>query len=132
MLSNNVIENTIFLTYSQKERDCIGSIDMKSEIEVKEEPFDIVEEEAANDELERDCYGSIDMKSEIEVKEEPFDFEEEETANDELSDKICELDQNQKAKCNNRFLENSKSDNKKNHKKVRNSCPVMVEGWQKP
>ncbi|RXG58884.1 hypothetical protein Avbf_12563, partial [Armadillidium vulgare] len=83
-----------------QERDCIGSIDMKSEIEVKEEPFDIVEEEAANDELERDCYGSIDMKSEIEVKEEPFDFEEEETANDELSDKICELDQNQvRIKC---------------------------------
>ena len=71
---------------------------MKSEIEVKEEPFE--EEEAANDELERDCYGSIDMKSEIEVKEEPFDFEEEETANDELSDKICELDQNQvRTKC---------------------------------
>ena len=40
------------------------------------------------------------MKSEIEVKEEPFDFEEEETANDELSDKICELDQNQvRTKC---------------------------------
>ncbi|KAL7638012.1 UNVERIFIED_CONTAM: hypothetical protein RMT77_011625 [Armadillidium vulgare] len=84
-----------------KERNCFGSIDVKSEIEVKEEPFDIEEEEAANDELERDCYGSMDVKSEIEVKEEHFDFEEEEAANDdELFDKIYELDQNQvRIKC---------------------------------
>ncbi|RXG55803.1 hypothetical protein Avbf_17521, partial [Armadillidium vulgare] len=59
-----------------QEGNCYGFIDLKSEIEVKEEPFDIVEEEAAYNELERDCIGSIDMKSEIEVKEEPFDFEE--------------------------------------------------------
>ncbi|RXG62520.1 hypothetical protein Avbf_14411, partial [Armadillidium vulgare] len=68
---------------------------MKSEIEIKEEPFDIEEEEAANDELKRDCYGSIDVKSEIEIKEESFDFEEEETVNDKLLHKISTLDQNQ-------------------------------------
>ncbi|RXG59140.1 hypothetical protein Avbf_14061, partial [Armadillidium vulgare] len=78
-----------------KERNCYGSIDLKSEIEIKEEPFAIEEEEATNDEMEIDCYKSIDIKSEIEVKEEPFDFEKEETADDKLSDKICELDQNQ-------------------------------------
>ncbi|RXG54053.1 hypothetical protein Avbf_14121 [Armadillidium vulgare] len=32
------------LTEEIQERDCIESIDLKSEIEVKEEPFDIVEE----------------------------------------------------------------------------------------
>ncbi|RXG59135.1 hypothetical protein Avbf_13761, partial [Armadillidium vulgare] len=69
------------------ERDCYGSIDMKSEIEVKEEPFPIEEEEAAN--------GSIDVKSEIEVYEEPLDIVEEETSNDEHFDKVCGLDQNQ-------------------------------------
>ncbi|RXG53271.1 hypothetical protein Avbf_13983 [Armadillidium vulgare] len=70
-----------------KESDCYGSIDMKSEIEVKEEPFPIEEEEAAN--------GSIDVKSEIEVYEEPLDIVEEETSNDEHFDKVCGLDQNQ-------------------------------------
>ncbi|KAL7634839.1 UNVERIFIED_CONTAM: hypothetical protein RMT77_015216 [Armadillidium vulgare] len=34
-----------------KERNCYGSIDVESEIDVKEEPFDIEEEEAANNEL---------------------------------------------------------------------------------
>ncbi|RXG70677.1 Palmitoleoyl-protein carboxylesterase NOTUM [Armadillidium vulgare] len=71
-----------------QERNCYGSIDMKSEIEVKkEEPFPIEEEEAAN--------GSIDVKSEIEVYEEPLDIVEEETSNDEHFDKVCGLDQNQ-------------------------------------
>ncbi|KAL7637019.1 UNVERIFIED_CONTAM: hypothetical protein RMT77_012777 [Armadillidium vulgare] len=75
-------------TFEQiQERDCYESIDMKSEIEVKEEPFPIEEEEAAN--------GSIDVKSEIEVYEEPLDFVEEETSNDEHFDKVCGLDQNQ-------------------------------------
>ncbi|RXG73707.1 hypothetical protein Avbf_08508, partial [Armadillidium vulgare] len=58
-----------------QERNCYGSIDMKSEIEVKEEPFDFEEEEAENDELKRDCYGFIEMKNEIELNEEPFDIE---------------------------------------------------------
>ncbi|RXG69512.1 hypothetical protein Avbf_08330 [Armadillidium vulgare] len=80
-------------TFEQiQESNCFGSIDMKNEIEVKEEPFDIGEEEAENDELERDCYGSIDTKSEIDVKEEPFAIREEEATNDELSDKIFQLD----------------------------------------
>ncbi|RXG68764.1 hypothetical protein Avbf_04005, partial [Armadillidium vulgare] len=78
-----------------QERDCIGSIDLKSEIEVKEEPFDIVEEEVANNELKKNCCRSIDMKSETEIIEEPFDTKEEETANDEILDKICGLGQNQ-------------------------------------
>ncbi|RXG59663.1 hypothetical protein Avbf_16218, partial [Armadillidium vulgare] len=83
------------LTEEIQERNCYESIDLKSEIEVKEEPFDIGEEEAENDELERDCYGSIDTKSEIDVKEEPFAIREEEATNDELSDKIFQLDPNQ-------------------------------------
>ncbi|RXG69475.1 hypothetical protein Avbf_05700, partial [Armadillidium vulgare] len=34
-----------------QEGNCYGSIDMKSEIEVKEEPLHIEEEDTANDEL---------------------------------------------------------------------------------
>ncbi|KAL7634673.1 UNVERIFIED_CONTAM: hypothetical protein RMT77_015050 [Armadillidium vulgare] len=59
-----------------EERNCFGSIDVKNEIEVKEEPCDVKEEE-------------------IELKEEPFDFEKEDTTNDETFDNICLMDQNQ-------------------------------------
>ncbi|RXG67649.1 hypothetical protein Avbf_17500 [Armadillidium vulgare] len=52
------------------ERNWYESIDMKSEIEVKEESFDIEEEEEA-------ANGSIHMKK-------SFDIEEEETSNDKL------------------------------------------------
>ncbi|RXG56608.1 hypothetical protein Avbf_14358, partial [Armadillidium vulgare] len=58
-----------------QERNCYGSIHMKSEIEIKEESFDFEEEEAENDELKRDCYGFIEMKNEIELNEEPFEIE---------------------------------------------------------
>ncbi|KAL7632871.1 UNVERIFIED_CONTAM: hypothetical protein RMT77_016813 [Armadillidium vulgare] len=67
-----------------QERNCYEFIDVKSEIEIKEEPFDVEEEETENEELERDCYKSIDMKSEIEIKEEFFAIEEEEAENEEL------------------------------------------------
>ncbi|KAB7503556.1 hypothetical protein Anas_12591 [Armadillidium nasatum] len=58
-----------------EERNCFGSIDVKNEIEVKEEPFDGKEEE-------------------IEVKEDPLDFEKD-TTNDEPFDNICGMYQNQ-------------------------------------
>ncbi|KAB7507106.1 hypothetical protein Anas_10271 [Armadillidium nasatum] len=73
-----------------EERNCFGSIDVKNEIEVKEEPFDVKEEEI--DVKEESC----DVKEEeIDVKEEPFDFERKDTTNDELFDIICIMDQNQ-------------------------------------
>ncbi|KAB7500318.1 hypothetical protein Anas_14507 [Armadillidium nasatum] len=58
-----------------EERNCFGSIDVKNEIEVKEEPFDVKEED-------------------IEVKEDPLDFEKDIT-NEETFDNICGMDQNQ-------------------------------------
>ncbi|KAB7495541.1 hypothetical protein Anas_13805 [Armadillidium nasatum] len=73
-----------------EERNCFGSIDVKNEIEVKEEPFDVEEEEI--DVKEESC----DVKEEeIELKEEAFDFEKEDTTNDETFDNICAMDQNQ-------------------------------------
>ncbi|KAL7637985.1 UNVERIFIED_CONTAM: hypothetical protein RMT77_011598 [Armadillidium vulgare] len=71
-----------------EERNCFGSIDVKNDIEVKEEPFDEEEIEVK----EEPC----DVKEEeIELKEEPFDFEKEDTTNDEIFDNICLMDQNQ-------------------------------------
>ncbi|RXG52137.1 hypothetical protein Avbf_07674, partial [Armadillidium vulgare] len=66
------------------ERNSFEFIDVKSEIEVKKEPFDI------EDEVEKEPSDIED-----EVKKENSDTEEEETTKDELSDKICGSDQNQ-------------------------------------
>ncbi|RXG52231.1 hypothetical protein Avbf_14572 [Armadillidium vulgare] len=50
-----------------QERNCFGSIDMKKvEIEIKEEPFDIEEEEAANDEL-LDKISTLDQNQDLTV-----------------------------------------------------------------
>ncbi|RXG61781.1 hypothetical protein Avbf_14366 [Armadillidium vulgare] len=72
-----------------EERNCFGSIDVKNEIEVKEEAFDVEEEEIEVKEEPFDV-----KEEEIELKE-PFDFEKEDTTNDETFDNICLMDQNQ-------------------------------------
>ncbi|KAB7507105.1 hypothetical protein Anas_10270, partial [Armadillidium nasatum] len=73
-----------------EERNYFGSIDVKNEIEVKEEPFDVEEE---NIDVKEEAF---DVKEEeIELKEEPFYFEKKGTTNDELFDIICIMDQNQ-------------------------------------
>ncbi|RXG56603.1 hypothetical protein Avbf_16066 [Armadillidium vulgare] len=86
-----------------EERNCFGSIDVKHEIEVKEEAFDVEEEEIKVKEEPFDVKEeeievkeeSCDVKEEeIELKEEPLDFEKD-TTNDELFDIICIMDQNQ-------------------------------------
>ncbi|KAB7507495.1 hypothetical protein Anas_09009 [Armadillidium nasatum] len=72
-----------------EERNCFGSIDVKNEIEVKEEQFDVEEENIDVKE------GPFDVKEEeIEVKEDPLDFEKD-TTNDEPFDNICGMYQNQ-------------------------------------
>ncbi|KAB7500678.1 hypothetical protein Anas_13252, partial [Armadillidium nasatum] len=72
-----------------EERNCFGSIDVKNEIDVKEEPFDVKEEEIEVKEEPFDV-----KEEEIEVKEGPLDFEKD-TTNDEPFDNICGMYQNQ-------------------------------------
>ncbi|KAB7506163.1 hypothetical protein Anas_10136 [Armadillidium nasatum] len=74
----------VFTKYFEQERNCFEFIDVKSEIEVKKEPFDI------EDEVEKEPSDIED-----EVKKENSETEEEETTKDELLDKICGSDQNQ-------------------------------------
>ncbi|RXG70374.1 hypothetical protein Avbf_09243, partial [Armadillidium vulgare] len=87
-----------------EERNCFGSIDVKNDIEVKEEPFDGKEEEidvkeeafdVEEEEIEVKEEPCDVKEEEIELKEEPFDFEKEDTTNDETFDNICLMDQNQ-------------------------------------
>ncbi|KAB7501742.1 hypothetical protein Anas_14445, partial [Armadillidium nasatum] len=92
------------LKYFEQERNCFGSIDVKNEIEVKEEPFDVEEEEI---ELKEETFDvkeeEIELKEETfdvkeeetELKEEPFDFEKKDTTNDETFDNFCVMNQNQ-------------------------------------
>ncbi|RXG67186.1 hypothetical protein Avbf_12854 [Armadillidium vulgare] len=81
---NNVYSEKLSMIEEIQERNSFEFIDVKSEIEVKKEPFDIEDEE------EKEPFDIED-----EVKKENSDTEEEETTKDELLDKICGSDQNQ-------------------------------------
>ncbi|KAB7501198.1 hypothetical protein Anas_14525, partial [Armadillidium nasatum] len=58
------------MKYFEQETNSFEFIDVKSEIEVKKEPFDIEDEEG-------NSFEYLNVKSEIEVKEDPLDIEEE-------------------------------------------------------
>ncbi|KAB7498664.1 hypothetical protein Anas_14423 [Armadillidium nasatum] len=82
--TSNVYSEQLSTLEEIQERNSFEFIDVKSEIEVKKEPFDI------EDEVEKEPSDIED-----EVKKENSDTEEEETTKDELSDKICGSDENQ-------------------------------------
>ncbi|RXG60228.1 hypothetical protein Avbf_06499 [Armadillidium vulgare] len=81
--TSNVYSEQLSILEEIQERNSFEFIEVKSEIEVKKEPFDIEDEVEKEPDIEN------------EVKKENSDTEEEETTKDELLDKICESDQNQ-------------------------------------
>ncbi|KAL7635492.1 UNVERIFIED_CONTAM: hypothetical protein RMT77_014561 [Armadillidium vulgare] len=80
---DEALNNLVFVQVSGlEERIDYSSINIKGELDIKDDPLDTEEKNSSNENQERKDYSSIEIKEEIDIKDEPLDTEERNSPNE--------------------------------------------------